>query len=366
MYTSYIIKMSAPESFKFSIKITSPCGLTNNIEEYFKPDDTLGDGSGRIFSSNIKSGYHELAKHSIWVNNQYKQGYMMFHTKTREDWLSFVKFIDDENAKKPVKPIIPTSIYKYNVLHNNWHVDTTYQFKGKNDLVGYDHYLAKINKDVDNYIKYSDFLREIGETKSINNLLYGVPGVGKSTLVRTFCSQRGYPMFIINPSTFAYTPFHITNMLNPIINLQGKYTVLLFEDFDRFLEDSSITNNMSQILNSLSGVEERDGIIRFFTGNNAEKIFQNEALLNRMSSTFEFTYPTEVMYVEKLKKLLVFYQDKGGYDQDLFNKFIKTIMIKNQDSAKPITLRPFVSYCLRYLFDDNCLQEMIENIQELR
>lgn len=32
---------------------------------------------------------------------------------------------------------------------------------------------------------------------------------------------------------------------------------------------------------------------------------------------------------------------------------------------KNITLRPFTSYCIRYVFDENCLDNMIEKISEL-
>jgi hypothetical protein len=39
-------------------------------------------------------------------------------------------------------------------------------------------------------------------------------------------------------------------------------------------------------------------------------------------------------------------------------------MERNVDKNK-ITLRPFTTYIIRYLFDDNCLDKLLENINEL-
>lgn len=47
------------------------------------------------------------------------------------------------------------------------------------------------------------------------------------------------------------------------------------------------------------------------------------------------------------------------FDIEKVNKFISIIADKN------ITLRPFTSYCLRYLFNENNLDDMIENINSL-
>jgi hypothetical protein len=35
-------------------------------------------------------------------------------------------------------------------------------------------------------------------------------------------------------------------------------------------------------------------------------------------------------------------------------------------AEKKVTVRPFVNYVIRYLFDDNCLDNMIKNIDELK
>jgi hypothetical protein len=41
------------------------------------------------------------------------------------------------------------------------------------------------------------------------------------------------------------------------------------------------------------------------------------------------------------------------------DRFLDLVVDKN------ITLRPFASYCIRYLFNESCLDDMIENINDL-
>ena len=88
---------------------------------------------------------------------------------------------------------------------------------------------------------------------------------------------------------------------------------------------------MSEILNELDGIESTDGCIRFFTCNDIDEVKKHDALINRMNCFSQ-------------------------YFMTLFNEKTK---IKN------ITLRQFTTFIIRYLFDDKCLDKMIENINEL-
>jgi hypothetical protein len=54
------------------------------------------------------------------------------------------------------------------------------------------------------------------------------------------------------------------------------------------------------------------------------------------------------MYNELMEKLV------GKMD-----RFLDLVVDKN------ITLRPFTSYCIRYLFNETCLEDMIQNINDL-
>lgn len=86
-------------------------------------------------------------------------------------------------------------------------------------------------------------------------------------------------------------------------------------------------------------------------------------LINRISGKYKFDYPDESMFRNKLLKLLSIIELNFDFANESniekVNKFISLIIDKN------ITLRPFTSYCIRYLFNENCLDEMIENVNSL-
>ena len=49
---------------------------------------------------------------------------------------------------------------------------------------------------------------------------------------------------------------------------------------------------LSGLLNTLDGFDDKGDTVRFFTANNKDAIFKIDALINRMSSKFEFYFPT--------------------------------------------------------------------------
>jgi AAA+ superfamily predicted ATPase len=162
-------------------------------------------------------------------------------------------------------------------------------------------YLAILETDITRHQRRKRFLKSIGENKSLNYLLYGLPGTGKTTLVRTLGSKLGFSIYIVNPNGIVES--RLNDVLNPKSGSQP--IILLFEDFDRFLEDPSPGKAalMSQILNSLDGLDGLDSksnVSRFFTGNNCEIIFKNTALNNRMCSRFKFDLPPRRCIEESL------------------------------------------------------------------
>lgn len=78
-----------------------------------------------------------------------------------------------------------------------------------------------------------------------------------------------------------------------------------------------------------------------------------------MNSRYEFYYPTEEIFKKKLLRLLSFYDNKE-FDPNQIDTFIKLVLSKN------ITVRPFTNYVIRYLFEENCMEKMIDHIEELK
>ena len=122
---------------------------------------------------------------------------------------------------------------------------------------------------------------------------------------------------------------------------------------------------MADILNQLDGVESNKGCVRFFTCNDVDEIYKHDALINRMNGKFKFDYPTIDDFEKKLNILLTFWDD-DWHKENKYKKieFLSLLYDLNTISCR-ITLRPFTTYVIRYLFSIDCLEKMIENIGEL-
>jgi SpoVK/Ycf46/Vps4 family AAA+-type ATPase len=195
-------------------------------------------------------------------------------------------------------------------------------------------------------------------------------------------------IFIVNPNNLDAA--HLGQVLNARLYNNSadddfdddgniKFRMLLFEDFDRFLESKKTSELMSQILNALDGITDKGNVVRFFTGNNCDIIFKNSALINRMHSKMEFKAPTRDMFKEKLDRLLTYYDLEALAEINSLPEFGKSVSLTKQCKLdrsrideyldlivqRNVTLRPFTTYCIRYLFRDDCIRHMIENISDI-
>lgn len=351
--------VNPPEGFNFVVK----CTVQSTFTQYLAQDYDIT----KIYSSDLLNEYNYAIPFTefyvfddinVWIYNQEKQGYMYFYFQKKEDYLNLCNIMLQKRQNKLNK--ITNKVFRYLGNQSGWQMVDTFLSKKLEDLFGYDHYVKNILKDIDNHIKYNDFLNSIGEVRSINYLLYGPPGTGKTSLITSIATLKQYPVYIVNPNMIQGN--NLKFLLSPPKRVESPIQILLFEDFDRYLENDNINDVMSQILNSLSGLDDNGKTIRFFTANSTEKIFNNHALVNRMSAKFKFDNPTIEIFRGKLMRLLSFYT---APDIEKTEHFLQLVENKNISTDVKITVRSFTNYVLRYLFEDNYLDKMIENISEL-
>lgn len=345
---------SVPKDFKHFAKIESHATLLQDIFRKFPPS-----WGGKMYvKGNIDivvplSGFLRLGGIDAWIENQERQGNIYLWFKNEDDYKHLIDQVDTQNATALEN--IKHKVYRID-QYGRWNLSQSYQDKKRANFVGYDKYVEKISKDIENYKKHYDFLKSVGENKSLNYLFYGLPGSGKTTLSLLIASIFDYPIYVMN---------NISKEYSQMTPSGDQIKILLFEDFDRYLngklprdrEGKANNDNgyMSDVLNSLDGINSGDKIIRIFTGNDCKIIFENEALINRMACCFEFGMPTRDMYVSKFRSLL---PAPETLDESKMDMFIDLVDGK-------VTLRPFVNYVIRYLFDEDYLDAMIANIKEL-
>ncbi len=352
--------VSVPEGFDFSIRFKLNEQDLLRIQKYYFPSH-LNSHEDTLYAS-PHTGLYNWDGIECWVYNQEKHGYNTFYFKSRKDYDAL-----DNEMKKKLKLItdgIKNKLYRYNE-HRGWVLTETYSTFEDKYLIGYDNYFKSIETDINNHQKHSALLKSIGESKSLTYLLYGAPGTGKTTLIKSLSSKYNMDVYVINGINAK------TSVLGDLLNPgkgKDKNVILLFEDFDRFISDEKNKALMGIILNALDGFDDTDNTSRFFTGNDCDVIFKEHALINRISGKFKFGYPDIEMFRDKLMKLISI-RENNDIDKDKINQFLKLIHPRCGYQGKPletlITLRPFTSYIIKYLFNETFYDDIIANYKDL-
>lgn len=341
--------VNPPDNFVYVVKIDTTDPLLHSIYLFYNPTQ-ICIKNGETYASPL-TGLYFWDEIKCWVYNQQKQGYFVLYFESKECFETLLKNINNLKVKK--LNAIMHKLYRYD--HRGWTCSETYNSFDDTYLIGYNDYLKIIESEIISHRRNQALLTSIGEFKSLNYLLYGVPGTGKTTMLKSLSSKYNMDVYIVN--CMYATAGNINNLLNPRKS-SNENIILVFEDFDRFIAKAENKDLMGIILNAMDGFDDSANTIRFFTGNDCSVIFNEPALINRISCKFKFDYPTFDMFKNKFLKLTSI--SSIIVDENKLNTFIELIV-----NAKYITLRPFTSYCIRYLFKPNGLDEMICNINDL-
>jgi hypothetical protein len=223
------------------------------------------------------------------------------------------------------------------------------------DTVYFDEKLKqKIRADIMDFLKKEKEYDEFGIPYKKNYLLTGIPGSGKTSIIKAMCNEIGYNLciFSINHDVDNNTALAAFRDIPP-------KSVLLFEDIDCIFEKrTSTTENkssftFSNLLNLLDGVFFRKGLISFITTNHPENL--DHALLRqgRTDMIIHMNYPKKVdvkhMFRDMMRKEELTAEE---IDRE-FDKFYARI------HQKTITMAGLVGFLFRYR------RNWAENINEL-
>jgi len=184
----------------------------------------------------------------------------------------------ESDVKAMSEEVSNSKIYNKKLIH--WkHCDLGLEEK-KEPLSNlyYPQYVLDFIDDVDKWYKSKRYLQERDLPWHMGAGLFGLPGTGKSSLVKAIAQKYNMPVFI----------FDLTSMSNEELrrywgrSLRSTPCIILFEDIDRLFDDNKQlikrTNNVKSmftldtLLNCIQGVDNSDGVLTILTANFPERL----------------------------------------------------------------------------------------------
>jgi len=201
-----------------------------------------------------------------------------FHSKVEK---TFSKTFDEKKT---------LTIYTAN-KHGDWlKYDRTYPREIKSIYMD-ETTKATLVLDMKNFIESEKEYQLYGIPYKRNYLLTGIPGSGKSSLIKSVCSELGYDICMLTIES------EMTNFaLIYAISSLPKKSVLVVEDIDCLFNKRSTTKdsasfNFSTLLNILDGVLTCNGLISFVTTNHPEQLDHALIRQGRMDLVLQINYP---------------------------------------------------------------------------
>lgn len=212
----------------------------------------------------------------------------------------------------------------------------------------------KLRTDIMEFLKMEKEYDEFGIPYKKNYLLTGIPGSGKTSMIKAMCREIGYNLciFSINHDMDNNTALSAFRDIPP-------KSVLLFEDIDCLFDKRTSTSDnksgftFSNLLNLLDGVFCRKGLIAFITTNHPENL--DHALLRqgRTDMIIHMNYPKKIdvkhLFRDMMRKEELTTEE---LERD-FDRFYDLI------HKKTITMAGIVGFLFRYR------KAWAENINEL-
>lgn len=227
----------------------------------------------------------------------------------------------------------------------------------------------KFRDDITDFLKKEKEYQEFGIPYKKNYLLTGIPGSGKTSLIKALCKEIGYHLciFSINHDIDNHSALCAFRDIPP-------KSILLIEDIDCLFEKRNGTEEnkhftFSNMINLLDGVLSRQGLISFITTNHPENM--DHALLRqgRIDMIIHMNYPRKVDIKNLFRDIMVkSYENVDEIDKEfeLFYEFIQ---------KKTITMAAIVGFLFRFrknwqdninelLDTDRFIKEVTKNIED--
>lgn len=165
--------------------------------------------------------------------------------------------------------------------------------------------------DIESFMNKERYYYKVGQPFKRGYLIHGIPGCGKTSIIKAIAANYRLPVFVIDLS-ITKNNNELTKLINSINSYVGNNKhMVIYEDIDRttfFAEKYRTELTMNCLLNILDGVDEAYGRITVMTANNISNIVSNDALIRpgRIDKIVELSFCTDV----QLSQIMKLYYDK--------------------------------------------------------
>lgn len=166
-------------------------------------------------------------------------------------------------------------------------------------------------------------------------MLYGLPGTGKSTLIRSVATYLKKNIAYV----YIKQDMDYDNFRNLMSNVPDE-SIVCFEDVDSLFVESREQKScltFSGFINVFDGIDISKNLMVFFTTNNLEVI--DKAIIRRISYFIEFKYATKEQIKEMFNTFFPSYSES-------FDKFYENI--KNTET----TINVMEKFFIKHIFQD--------------
>lgn len=209
-----------------------------------------------------------------------------------------------------------------------------------------------ITTHIDAFIASKQRYINFGRPYKLNFLLTGVPGAGKTSLVKAIALKYKRPVYVLS-FTKGLTDETLVELMSDVKD----NSVILLEDIDAFFVDreskSDINVSFSALLNIMDGTMMKgNGTMMFLTANNPDRLDNALIRPGRIDHIVRFDYPRQ----QEIKE--AFFDICETTDEKLFATFYAKI------KGVRVNMSSLVDYLFRYstTYMDN-IDELLKQVQ---